>query len=78
MITKIEDRERRVIAAPCIANVQSWVLLWDTQTGKRLMVIKPGQYTVNGLAFSPDSSLLATGDLIGRVPMKIWRLPDTF
>jgi WD40 repeat protein len=56
----------------------SRVFLWDTQTGKRLAVIHPDQFTVNGLAFSPDSLLLATGDLIGRVPMKVWRLSDTF
>lgn len=56
----------------------SRVFLWDAQTGKRLAVIHPGQFTVNGLAFSPDSLLLATGDLIGRVPMKVWRLSDTF
>ena len=56
----------------------SQVLLWDAQSGKRLAVIHPGQFTVNSLAFSPDSSLLATGDLIGIVPMKIWRLSDVF
>lgn len=66
----------RFLAASTVPASRVW--LWDAQTSKKLAVIRPDQYTVNSLAFSPDSSLLATGDLIGRVPMKVWRLSDAF
>jgi len=54
----------------------SRVYIWDAKNGSRISVINPGLFTVKGLAFSPDSSLLATGDLIGKNPMRVWKIQD--
>ena len=54
----------------------SRVYIWNAKNGSRISVMNPGLFTVKGLAFSPDSSLLATGDLIGKNPMRVWKIRD--
>jgi len=50
------------------------VYLWDTKTGGRLGVPKTTEATTTGLAFSPDSSRLATAG-VGNRKIEIWRIP---
>lgn len=52
----------------------SRIWLCDAKTGERIDTISPSQFTVTALAFSPDLSLLASGDLIGKVQMKVWNI----
>jgi len=51
------------------------VWIWDLSTGKKIGNIQTGQYTVIGLAFSPEGSMIASADFISRTPIKIWKTP---
>lgn len=66
--------DSKLLAASTVPASRVWI--WDAKTGTKLIVVSPGQFTVNGMVFSPDSSLLATGDLIGKNPMKVWKVPE--
>jgi len=62
----------RIFAAASQPSAQ--VYLWDTRTGKELYVIQAAREIPSGLAFSPDSSLLAVSDLV-RSSINIFRIP---
>ncbi len=64
--------DSRLLVAGTVPASQVWV--WDAKSGAKLSVIRPGQFTVSGVSFSPDSSLLATSDLLGRHTIKLWRI----
>jgi len=68
--------DSRLLAVSSVPASKIW--LWDAKTGERIAVIGPGQFTVISLAFSPDSSLLASGDLIGKVQIKVWSISDEY
>ena len=55
-----------------ISNSGPWARIWDALTGATLMTLKGHAGTVNGCAFSPDGTLLATASDDGTV--KIWLL----
>jgi WD40 repeat protein len=47
--------------------------IWDPATGSQLAAIKCfGGYSVHGVAYSPDGTLLATG---GADLVRLWALP---
>jgi hypothetical protein len=50
------------------------VHLWDVSTGKRLAIVHTGGGSVDGLAFSPDSTRLAVTVVGGRT-IQIWKCP---
>lgn len=64
--------DSRLLAVSCVPASKLW--LWDAKTGVKIALIQPGQFTVTAVTFSPDSSLLAAGDLIGRNTMKVRRI----
>ena len=45
-----------------------------TRIGTPVLRIRTGQYSVNSLAFSPDSKLLATEGVLN-TNIKIWKMP---
>ncbi len=45
-----------------------------TRIGTPVLRLRTGQYSVYGLAFSPDSTLLAT-EGVKRTHIKIWKMP---
>lgn len=57
------------------AVVFSSFYVWDCTTGKIIFQKLPGHKLVSGLAFSPDSRLLATSDSRQGGTIKIWRIP---
>jgi len=57
------------------AVVFSSCYVWDCTTGKMIFHKMPGHKLVSGLAFSPDSRLLATSDSRQGGTIKIWRMP---
>ena len=64
--------DSRLLVAATVPASQVWI--WDAKSGAKLSVIHPGQFTVSGVSFSPDSSLLATSDLLGRHTIKLWMI----
>ena len=52
------------------------VYVFEREGGKRVSQFNTKDATIMGLAFSPDSSLLATVG-VGSRTIKIWRMPDT-
>ena len=50
------------------------VFIYDARTGQELNVLHTGQYTTYGLAFSPDSSRLATSG-VKETGIRIWQMP---
>jgi WD40 repeat protein len=63
----------RIYAAASQPSAQ--VYLWDTKTGKELCVINAKREIPSGLAFSPDSSLLAVSDLV-RSSINVFQIPE--
>jgi len=51
------------------------VYIFEAKSGKLLTKLETGQYTMYGLAFSPDSKLLATSG-VKNTGIKIWQMPD--
>ena len=51
------------------------VFVFDSQTGGVLMRIGTGQHNVYGLAFSPDSTMLASEGVL-HTNIKIWKMPS--
>jgi WD40 repeat protein len=51
------------------------VYIYEAKTGKLLREIKTGQYTNYGLAFSPDSKMLASSG-VKKTTVKIWKMPE--
>jgi WD40 repeat protein len=49
------------------------VYVWDTKTGKRVVVISSKGSTVSDLAFSPDSRELVVGGGM-RMALDVWRI----
>ena len=47
------------------------VYLWDTRSGKRVTVLRTKGFTIHGLAFSPDSRLLATTGVKSKT-IEVW------
>lgn len=64
--------DSRLLVAATVPASQVWI--WDAKSGAKLSVVHPGQFTVSGVSFSPDSSLLATSDLLGRHTIKLWMI----
>jgi len=62
-----------LVAGGMFAN--GFVYIWDSQTGELVRKIRTGQFTVYGLAFSPDSTLLATSG-VKSTGVKIWEMPS--
>jgi WD40 repeat protein len=61
----------RLFAATVEPGSTAWV--WDIKTGEKITCFGGG-FTISGLAFSPDSSLLVTGILV-RSNINIWKIP---
>jgi WD40 repeat protein len=61
----------RLFAATVEPGSTAWV--WDIKTGEKITCFGGG-FTISGLAFSPDSSLLVTGILV-RSNINIWNIP---
>jgi WD40 repeat protein len=51
------------------------VFIWNCSTEKMILRISTGHKLTSGLAFSPDSSYLATSDARQGGAIKIWRIP---
>ena len=51
------------------------VWIWDTNSGLKVGEVTAEKYTIAGVAFSPDSSLLATGILVSST-INIWKIPE--
>ena len=51
------------------------VRVWNAVTGEKFALIGGESYTVTGISFSPDASMLATGILV-RSTVNIWKLPE--
>jgi WD40 repeat protein len=47
------------------------IVLWDTLTGQELLTLEGHRAQVNGIAFAPDGSTLASCSHDGEV--RIWR-----
>ena len=47
---------------------------WEVASGSRVVVTGTGQYTISGIAFSPDGSLAATADYISMRAIKVWKV----
>jgi WD40 repeat protein len=52
-----------------------WVYVYEARTGRLLLRIKTRQFSTYGLAFSPDSKLLATSG-VKNTNIKIWKMPS--
>jgi WD40 repeat protein len=52
-----------------------FVYVYHTKTGQLLRRLQTGQFTIYGLAFSPDSTLLATSGVMN-TDVKIWKMPS--
>ncbi|KPK77382.1 MAG: hypothetical protein AMJ79_03445 [Phycisphaerae bacterium SM23_30] len=63
----------RLVAAGTGPGGEVYIL--DNKTDKYLLRLNTGQYTNYGLAFSPDSSMLATSG-VRKTGIKIWQMPD--
>jgi WD40 repeat protein len=50
------------------------VFVYQASTGRELLKLDTGQFTIYGLAFSPDSKLLATSG-VKNTNVKIWKMP---
>jgi WD40 repeat protein len=50
------------------------VYVYDARTGRMLLKLLTGQFSIYGLAFSPDSKLLATSG-VKNTNIKIWKMP---
>ncbi len=57
------------------ATIFGGVYVWDCRTSELIFTGSPGHKLVSGLAFSPDSRLLATSDMRQSGTIKIWRMP---
>jgi WD40 repeat protein len=62
------------LMAACIGTD---VIVWNCTIEKIILRIPTGHKLVSGLAFSPDSSFLATSDARQGGMIKIWRIPKT-
>jgi WD40 repeat protein len=51
------------------------LVMWDSQTGKKILQRVPKHKIESGLAFSPDGRFVATSDLRQGGTIKIWRCP---
>jgi len=51
------------------------VYIYKAKTGKLILKLLTGQYSIYGLAFSPDSKLLATSG-VKNTNIKIWEMPS--
>jgi WD40 repeat protein len=59
------------------AVIGTSVFVWNCGTEKMILSIPTGHKLVSGLAFSPDSSFLATSDARQGGVIKIWRIPKS-
>jgi WD40 repeat protein len=57
------------------ATISGEVYVWDLKTNKVIFDKWPEHKLVSGIAFSPDSRLLATSDVRQGGTIKIWRIP---
>ena len=55
-------------------SISGFVYIYETRTGKLLLKLITGQYSIYSLAFSPDSSQLATSGAL-KTNIKIWEMP---
>jgi WD40 repeat protein len=62
----------RLFAATTQPASTAWI--WNIETDRKIVSFS-GRTAISGLAFSPDSSLLATGFLI-RSNVNIWKIPQ--
>lgn len=58
------------------ATIFGGVYVWDCRTSELIFTGSPGHKLVSGLAFSPDSRLLATSDMRQSGTIKIWKMPQ--
>jgi len=63
----------KILAADTEPGRTVW--FWDITTGKKIGEIYASDFTVSGMAFSPDSKCLATGCLVSP-EIKIWKVPQ--
>jgi len=66
--------DNRFVAVGIEPSATAW--LWRTSSSEKIMVFGTGHH-INGLVFSPDSSLLVSSDWRGDGKMKIWKVPKT-
>ncbi|UCD59044.1 MAG: hypothetical protein JSV16_08100 [Candidatus Hydrogenedentota bacterium] len=62
----------RLVAGGTVAT--GFVYIWEAKTGKLVLKLLTGQHSIYGLAFSPDSTLLATSG-VPKSNIKIWEMP---
>ena len=50
------------------------IFIWDIATQKHIATLKGHEYTICQLAFSPDDTILASGDADGEI--RLWEMPS--
>jgi len=55
-------------------EASGFAYIYEAKTGKLILMLVTGQYSIFGLAFSPDSKLLATSGVLN-TNIKIWKMP---
>lgn len=63
----------RILASDTEPGKTVW--FWDLKTDKKIGQMTVNEFTVSGVAFSPDSKYLATGCLVSP-EIKIWKVPQ--
>ncbi len=58
------------------AIVSTYLCVWDSISGQKLLLRTPGHKIESGLAFSPDGRFVATSDMRQGGTIKIWRCPS--
>ncbi len=65
--------DNQFVAVGIEPSASAW--LWRTSSSAKIRVFNTGHY-INGLVFSPDSSLLVSSNWRGDEKMKIWKVPQ--